>query len=253
MDESLLHLFSTYYTRIMRIESILKSTLIEKYTTLYKNNVYKITYNTFFSKTEKNRHQKDQIYTKLLKSKETEQEKFALATSKMYIGEVIDFLGHPVFLKSVVRKSFFSQSISTKTTDFQSKAKLLNAFRNCVAHIDERKLKKDIKRFLGAVSYFELILGLNNIVTINSLNKINPNHKLSTSDILKIIYNENPDLFNDDKALIPVFDEIATLNGYSYDMLPQRWTIIRQKFNIEKEFKNTKTEEINDNQLKLDF
>ena len=155
----------------------------------------------------------------------------------MYIGEVIDFLGHPVFLKSVVRKNFFSRQISTKTTDFQSKAKLLNAFRNCVAHIDERKLKKDIKRFLSAVSYFELILGLNNIVTINSLNKINPNHKLSTSDILKIIYSENPDLFNDDKALIPVFDEIATLNGYSYDALPQRWTIIRQKFKLEKDLK----------------
>lgn len=253
MDENLLNIFSSYYKRIMRIESKLKSTLIDKYTALYKNNVYKITYNTFFSKTEKNRHQKDQIYTKLLKSKEAEQEKFALAISKMYLGEVIDFLGHPVFLKSVVRKNFFSQQISTKTTDFQSKAKLLNAFRNCVAHIDERKLKKDIKRFLSAVSYFELILGLNNIVTINSLNKINPNHKLSTSDILKIIYNENPDLFNDDKALIPVFDEIATLNGYSYDALPQRWTIIRQKFKLEKDLKIANLENFNDSQMKLDL
>ena len=77
MDENLLNIFSSYYKRIMRIESKLKSTLIDKYTALYKNNVYKITYNTFFSKTEKNRHQKDQIYTKLLKSKEAEQEKFA--------------------------------------------------------------------------------------------------------------------------------------------------------------------------------
>ena len=50
MDESLLHIFSTYYKRIMRIESILKSNLIDKYTFFYKNNVFRNTYNIFSQK-----------------------------------------------------------------------------------------------------------------------------------------------------------------------------------------------------------
>ena len=62
-------------------------------------------------------------------------------------------------------------------------------------------------------------------------------------------------IFNDDKVLISIFDEIALLNGYSYEGLPQRWTIIRQKFKLEKDFKIHPSCDLvyDSKQLKLDF
>ncbi len=91
-------------------------------------------------------------------------------------------------------------------------------------------------------------------MTVSSLYQINPNHKLSTAEILKIIYGIDAGFFDDDKILISIFDEIAMLNGYSFESLPQRWTIIRQKYKLQSENKNNKNDIIeNSSQLSFDF
>lgn len=257
MDEYSLNIFTMYYKRIMRVENELKTLIISHYSNLYnKNNVYKITYAQFFSKTENNKHSKDKTYTKLFNSNKTENEKFTQAVSKMYLSEITNFLGHPVFFKSKIRKILFAQEINTKTTEFQSNSRLLNEFRNCIAHIDAKKFNKDFKRFSVALEYFERLLGFNNVISISALKQINPSHRLSCTEILKIIYNTNKKLFEDDKILISVFDEIAMLNGYTYEALPQRWTIVRQKYQIEKGEKNNyfkENDDINQIQLMLDI
>lgn len=235
MNEYELNIFTTYYKRIMRVESTLKALLIDKYTTLYQNNAYRITFTQFFSKTENHLHSKDKIYTKLHTSTKSEQDKFAYAVNEMYLSEIFVFLGHPVFLKNKIRKNFFKVPTKTNTTDFQANAKALKEFRNCIAHINQKKFKIDINRFLKGLEYFERILGFNIISTVIALGQINPRHKLSTSDILNIIYNTNLKVFSDDRELVSIFDEIALLNGYTFENLPQRWTIVRQKYKLEKE------------------
>lgn len=255
MNEALLEKFTSYYKRIMRVESELKHLIFSKYCEAYKEKVYKIVYYGFLIKTENNRHSQDTIYTKLFNSNESEQNKLSQAISKMYLGEVIDFFGHPVFLKNTVRKKFFNQSVNTKSTDFQSKAKQFRAFRNCVAHVDERKLKMDGTRFLNALIYFERLLGFNNNVVIDTLSKINPNHKLSTYEILEIIYKEQPEAYKNDRILTHLFDEIAILNGCQSVALPQLWTILRQKFKLLNDIKeqNNSTDQNNGSQLKLNL
>lgn len=84
---------------------------------------------------------------------------------------------------------------------------------------------------------------------------IDPKQKLSVMDILKLIYKIDSKIFNDDKILISIFDEVAMLNGYSYESLPQRKTIIRQKYKLEEEYRSQclDNELSNSGQLKLDF
>lgn len=241
MNEYMLNIFALYYKRIMKVEDKLKSLLIEKYTDLYMENVYKITYSQYFSKTEKNKHSKDGIYTKLHNSDKSEIEKFTQAVRKMYLSEVINFLGNPVFLKSKIRKNFFIIPTTTNTTDFQHNSRMLNQFRNCVAHIDEKKLSHDINAFLEGLNYFENILGFDNIVIINKLKQLDPKHKLSTAEILQFIYTTDKSLFEDDKVLIATFDDVAIMNGYTPDSLPQRWTILRQKLKVESKNKGDNT------------
>ena len=255
IDEFSLEIFCRYYKRLMWVEAILKNLLITQYLDLYnKNNVYKITFAQFFSKTEKNKHNSDSIYTKLERSNKSEEEKFTIAIEKMYLSEVINFLGHPVFLKSKIRKTFFKVETNTKTTTFQSNAKNLNLFRNAIAHIDVKKFNKDKNRFLDALNFFENILGINHFISPDFLSKIEQNPKLSTMDILKLIYKINPSIFDNDKILLLLFDEITFMNGYTFETLPQRWTIIRQKFRLENYKKTTNSAEAKfSNQMKLDF
>ena len=81
--------------------------------------------------------------------------------------------------------------------------------------------------------------------------------KLSVWDILTFIYNTDKTYFNDDKFLILLFDDIALINGYTFASLPQRWSIIRQKFELLKKVKENKHIESlihdNHNQMNLDI
>ena len=77
------------------------------------------------------------------------------------------------------------------------------------------------------------------------------------TDILSIIYEINKNYFKDDKMLIILFDDIALINGYIFKSLPQRWTIIRRKFDMAKQIKDNNFEITNvlknDNQMHLNF
>ena len=54
-----------------------------------------------------------------------------------------------------------------------------------------------------------------------------------------------------------LFDDIALINGYIFKSLPQRWTIIRRKFEMERQIKENNIKITNvlkeDNQMRLNF
>ena len=83
--------------------------------------------------------------------------------------------------------------------------------------------------------YFETILNCNNIINISDL----PDYKglPPTKFILELIYKINPEIFKNDKIFLNCFDDIAFIYGYTFTKLPQRWTTIKQKFDIEKSYK----------------
>ena len=96
------------------------------------------------------------------------------------------------------------------------------------------------------LNHFEKILKCNIILSCNLIDKINKSPKLSCKDILSFIYTENKEIFKDDKLLILLFDDIALINGYTFQGLPQRKSIIREHFKI---LENVKKEISVDNPL----
>lgn len=237
MNEYILTEFSIFYKRLMRIELCLKTLILTQYTNCYGNNAYNVIYR-YLTSIEKYRPISDCTFSKIYKSNKSENEKFISSVNKMYLSEILNLFCNPVFLKNKVRQFFFSEPVITNSTFFQQKQKGLKSFRNCVAHCDEKKLLLDKAKFIDSLFYFEKILNCNDSLSFEILNEINRSQKLSTKVILNIIYDKKPYCFKNDKLLILLFDDIALMTGYTFKSLPQRWTIIRQKYEIEKQKKS---------------
>ena len=167
--------------------------------------------------------------------------------SKVDISELLNLFANGIYLKNKkIKNNFFEDYIATNSTDFQQKCKILKDFRNCIAHGNVKKYTLERKKFIRGLVYFEKILKCNIILSCNLIDKINKSPKLSCKDILSFIYTENKEIFKDDKLLILLFDDIALINGYTFQGLPQRKSIIREHFKI---LENVKKEISVDNPL----
>jgi len=236
MDDYILTEFSIFYKRLMKLERCLKTLILTQYTNAYASNAYKTMYR-YFQVAEKNRHVNDCTFSKIYSSSKSDDEKFILSVNSMYISEILYLFYHPVFLKNKARHIFFAEEVETNSTFFQRKGKFLRAFRNCVAHCDEKKLAFDRTKFIDSLVYFEKILNCNDAIDFDLLSKIGRAKKLSINAILNIISKSRPNYFKNDKLLLLLFDDIALMTGYTFKDLPQRWSIIRQKFEMNKKLK----------------
>lgn len=233
MIEKSLNEFAFYYKRIIRIERYLKDLILTKYTEAYGHNTYKIMYERYFSKIKRNGNINTsfkEVYRTLNK---TDEDKLSMSIDKMYISEVLSFFSHRIFLKDKTRKNFFENDVKTNTNSFRQIAKLLKEFRNCVCHFDKKQLMNDKIKFTDALLYFEKLLNCRYKYTSGAILSIE--HKLSIKAILRMIYNNNPEYFDDDRVLVNVFDDIAILSGFRTDNLPPYKSIIRAKFNVTSE------------------
>lgn len=256
MNEYTLTEFSIFYKRLMVVENCLKTLIIKQYENVFGDKAYNILYR-YFHTLDIQRKLKEQIFKKIYLSKKSNCEKLIMSVNKMYLREILNIFSNPVYLKNKkVANIFFPIPTETNNSEFQQKQKALNDFRNCIAHGNEKKYYLERTRMIKGLVFFEKILQCSNVFTFDILDKISNYRKLSVSEILSIIYDINKTYFKDDKMLIILFDDIALINGYIFRSLPQRWTIIRQKFDIEKQIKENKPiinvlKEYN--QIRLDF
>ena len=210
MDEYTLTEFSIFYKRLMVVENCLKNLIITQYTTVFGDNAYNILYR-YFHTLDTKRKLKEPIFKNIYLSRKSNHEKLILSVSKMYLGEILNIFANPVFLKNKkVSKIFFPIQTETNNSDFQQKQKALKDFRNCIAHGNEKKYYLERTRMIKGLIFFEKILQCGTVFTFDLL----------------------------DKILIILFDDIALINGYIFKSLPQRWTIIRKKFDMKKQMKN---------------
>ena len=256
MDEYILTEFSIFYKRLMVVENCLKTLIITQYTTIFGNNAYNILYR-YFHTLDMQRKLKEQIFKNIYLSNKDNNEKLIASVNKMYLGEILNLFANPVFLKNKkITKIFFPIPTETNNSDFQQKQKALKDFRNCIAHGNEKKYYLERSRMIKGLVFFEKILQCGTVFTCDLLDKIATYRKLSVVEILSIIYNIDKSYFKDDKILIILFDDIALINGYIFKSLPQRWTIIRKKFDMEKQIKDNipiSNILVDDNQMHLKF
>ena len=256
MNEYILAEFSIFYKRIIVIENCLKELIIQKYSHYYGENAYSILYRYF--KTLENNRTTGKVFEKLHNSNKTNSEKLVSSVNNMYLSEILNIFTNSVYLKNKrVKNNFFVNYVETNTTDFQKNQKFLNRFRNSIAHCNIKKYENERKQFIKALIYFENILNCNPVISISFMKQINLSKKLSVWEILSFIYKIDNTYFNDDKLLILLFDDIALINGYTFASLPQRWSILRQRYKLLEKVKNNEEIESsilnNQNQISFDF
>ena len=240
MDEYTLTEFSVFYKRLMVVESCLKKLIVTQYTTIFGDNAYNILYR-YFHTLDIQRKLKEQTFKNINSSKKNNNEKLIMSVNKMYLGEILNIFANPVYLKNKkISKIFFPIPTETNNSYFQQKQKALKDFRNCIAHGNEKKYYLERTRMIKGLVFFEKILQCGTVFTSDILDKISNFRKLSVSEILSIIYDIDKTYFKDDKILIILFDDIALINGYTFKSLPQRWSIIREKFDMQKQINANK-------------
>lgn len=244
MDEYLLTEFSIFYKRLTRVEFCLKSLVFENYTKCYQNNAYNVVFR-YIKTIQAKRPANDKAFEKINNLKTDNNEKLNQAISKMYLSELLNLFANAVYLKNKrVKALFFNEPVQTNSTFFQQKCKVLKDFRNCIAHFNIKKYSKERTKFIKGLVYFEKILGCNELMGYDLIDKINKARKLSVGEILTYIYLSDKNYFKDDKLLILLFDDIALVNGYTFAGLPQRKSIIREHFRILEKLKNKELLEI---------
>lgn len=238
MDEYTITEFSIFYKRLTIVENTLKTRIITCYAETFGERAYAILYR-YIKTLIANRNAKDKTFTKIFKSNKSESDKLIDSVNQMYLGEILNIFANPVFLKNKkIAKNFFSINTITNSTEFQQKQKALKDFRNCIAHCNTKKYFLERNRLIKGLVFFEKILKCNVLLSYDILEKLTKSRKLSVNEILTIIYHADENYFKDDRLLIILFDDIALINGYIFKSLPQRWSIIRQKFEFERNIKN---------------
>lgn len=115
--------------------------------------------------------------------------------------------------------------------DLKSCCSGISKLRNYIAHFQYEEFEKNKKKCLRTLKYFEITMHC----TMGSIHKL-PNlpHKPSIKGILETLHSHNQQIFKNDRLLCDLFDDLAVLNGHSYNKLPAYWSILRQKYQIEK-------------------
>ncbi len=235
MHKNYIEFLAYYYKRLMDLEHCLKNKILYKFYNVHQGNCFKVL-SAYFINIEKRKKDYRNKFSKLKSSDILGYEKLEKALEYLFFSDLIQLLNEPIFIKDKAAKNFYLSKIQPET--FKSHIKPIKKFRNAVAHYNYREYRKFRRKFVDSLIYFERLIGCSkfNIIDYDSLPKEYAK-KPGTKKILSILYNQNKEIFKNDKVLIEIFDQIAILYGYTYDSLPQRWTIIRQKFQLEKEVK----------------
>lgn len=237
-SEKQLHEFTFYYRRIIKIERYLKDLIIEKYTEVHGEKAYSILYKMYFSRI-RGKSANDTRFLDINNALKSDKVKLEQAINKLYISEVLSLFNNKAYLKDKVRKIFFTKPVKTNKSEFKTLSRQLKEFRNTVCHFDVRDFSLNKKIYINALLYFEKLLDCGYKYTNGAIDSIS--HKLSIKSILKLIYDKNPEYFDDDRILVNVFDDIALLTGFrTSTTLPPYKSIIRAKFYIESEYKNVR-------------
>lgn len=242
----------------MELEICLKNRIYDSIITTYPDNCYEIfksffTNQKIYSNYSEFKKLKDKSKKKIFKLLEisnnrnlTENEKLRTSLDLLYLSDTLKFL--------VDEKSYYDDAklinllYENQPQNFNElkihKGKLCS-LRNNVAHYNYKDYEKKREKYIKALIYFEIHLGCS-LKKLHELPKLN--HKPNVNEILKAIYQIEPELFNKDtspeitlalkdRRLCELYDDLAIINGWQYNELKSHWTIIRNYYAFKSKLK----------------
>ena len=245
--------FSKLYGRMMRLEILMKHSLINSVISYYNDDSLKIFNKFFYNKKRQERYQnnKGNSFLAILKNPQLiDRQKFIQLVNIMYFSDILFLvLCCKEFFVPEITKKFYHQ-VPEKFSRLVKARHVLQDLRNVIAHYNFKDYEQNKQCYVEALLLFEIHMG-QNIKGVIQFPKFNQKPTIQT--ILQAIKDVRPDLFeidinrddeieyfyNKHRILLDLCDDIALFNNYEPQELPSPWTVLRQMYAIKKFSKNS--------------
>ena len=245
--------FSKLYSRMMRLEILMKHSLVSSVVAYYKENSFKVFNKFFYNKKRQERYQnnKGNSFLAILKNPQlTDIQKFTQLVNIMYFSDILFMVlcCKEFFQPEITEKFYFK--VPEKFSGLVQARHVLQDLRNAIAHYNFKDYEQNKQRYVDALLLFEIHMG-QNIKGVLQFPKFK--QKPSIRTILLAIKDIRPDLFeidinrddeleyfyNKHRILLDLCDDIALFNNYEPQELPSPWTVLRQMYLIKEPTKHS--------------
>ena len=176
---------------------------------------------------------------KIQKTELSEEKKLNKFLSMAYMSDVLNILTmyKPVYKYKIFQKNFYGYEIDDarfqEVITFTGK---LIKLRNSIMHFNVSTYRKSKSAFLETLIYWEKLLDCPNMKYIHGHHFTD---KPRVASILKALAETYPDFLNlSDRLVCDMFDDIAFINGWDINNLPEYWTIGRTLYDLKRKYKS---------------
>lgn len=215
---------SKLYKRMFEVELTLKQKLFYALKKTYKDKLF-FRLVPYLKKLTNNPNEINKIINSTNK---TEEQKLYKFITSAYLSDVINILTlyKNIYKYSVFQKNFYGTEIDDiKHQEIISYAGRLISLRNSIMHFNIKMYQRNRENYLKTLIYWEKLLACPNMKYIHNLTF---NKKPQIAPTLRALAGIYPDFLTlSDRLVCDMFDDVAFINGWDINKLPEYWTIGR--------------------------
>lgn len=215
---------SKLYKRMFEVELTLKRKMFFALKKTYQDKLF-FRLIPYLKKLQNNSNEINKIINSTDKTEEQKLNKFLTSA---YLSDVINILTlyKDVYRYKVFQKNFYSSEIDEiKHQEIISYAGKLISLRNSIMHFNVAMYQRNRKNYLNTLIYWEKLLACPNMKYIHNLTF---NKKPQIAPTLRALSEAYPDFLTlSDRLVCDMFDDVAFINGWDINKLPEYWTIGR--------------------------
>ena len=171
----------------------------------------------------------------------TDEVKLKRFIANAYISDVVNILTRykNIYKFKIFQKNFYGYEIDeTKHSEIIQYAGRLVLLRNSIMHFNIRSYKNNKEHYLETLIYWEKLL---EVPKMQYIHNISFNKKPAMRTILRALSDTYPDFSTlSDRLVCDMFDDIAFINGWEINELPQYWSIGRTLYELRRQKKKLK-------------
>lgn len=225
---------SKLYKRMFEVELTLKQKMFYALKKTYKDKLF-FRLIPYLKKLPNNTNEINKIINS---TEKTEEQKLYKFITSAYLSDVINILTQykDIYRYKVFQKNFYGFEIDdTQHQEIISYAGKLISLRNSIMHFNITMYQKNRPNYLNTLIYWEKLLACPNMKYIHNLTF---NKKPKIAPTLRALSEAYPDLLTlSDRLVCDMFDDVAFINGWDINQLPEYWTIGRSLHDLKSKAK----------------
>ena len=234
--------FSKIYKRLMDVELLLKQKVIFALKQTYSNKMFyrlipylkSLSSEKYAGTNKKNKKRTNRI-NDIIASKDAEEMKLKKVIKILYLSDLLKMLTEYNILVNDRKFNLYVFGKKINLNEVKQKALHLKRLRNSVMHFDYTTYADNEQTWLSALIYWEKLIEVPKMQYIHNLS-LNKKPRITT--VLKALSDTYPDFLSlSDRLVCDMFDDIAFINGWGINELPQYWSIGRALYELRRQKK----------------